>query len=323
MPRPDSSTTIQRPDLGAIAYEYALGASHRGFIAEAVMPTFDVAEQSADYPVIPIESLLKMPASIERKPRGGYQRGDYEFGDGTYSCREYGWEEPLDDTERVLYARFFDAEEVAVMRAVDIVLRHREKRTAGKVFNTNNVSNTGAVTNEWSKAADCTPRADVKDAKATLRAATGVEPNGLAISKKVFDNLLVCSEIKDYLQYTNPHLMATRELQRQLVAQYLDVDTLVVGNAIYDAAKKGKSKSLADIWDDEYALLYKVPENTMNLREPILGRTFRWTADSPAQLSVETYREEAIRSDIYRVREHTGEEFVFTGAAYLLSNITE
>ncbi len=321
MPRPDSSTTIQRPDLGAIAYEYALEASHRGFIAEAIMPTFDVAEQSADYPVIPIEAMLKMPPSIRRKPRGGYQRGDYEFEDGTYSCKEYGWEEPLDDTERALYARFFDAEEVATMRAVDIVLRHREKRTADKVFNTSNLSS-GAVSTEWSTAATCTPKADVKDAKSTLRAATGIEPNAMAISKKVFDNLLICKEVKDYLQYTNPHLMATRELQRAILAQYLDLDDLFVGNAIYDAAKKGKSKSLTDIWDDEYALLFKTPNNAMNLREPILGRTFRWTADSPALLSVETYRQEEIRSDIYRVREQTDEAFVFTGAGYLLSNIT-
>lgn len=322
MPRPTSSTTIQRDDLGAIAYEYAYGASQRGFIADMILPVFEVAEQSADYPKIPIEAILKMPPSIRRTARGKYQRGDYQFETGTYSAQEYGWEEPLDDTERKLYKRFFDAEEVAVMRATDIVLRHREKRVADAVQSTGNITNTGSVSTEWSTAATCTPKADVKDAKSTLRAATGIDPNAMAISKKVFENLLISKEIKDYLQYTNPHLMANFDAKRQMVAQYLDLEEIYVGNAIYDSAKKGKSKSISDIWDDEYALLFKKPENAMNLKEPTLGRSFLWIEDAPEILVTETYREEGIRSDIYRVRQHIDEAFVFTGAAYLLANIT-
>jgi len=322
MPRPTNSTAIQRDDLGAIAYEYAYEASQRGFIADAVLPIFEVAEQSADYPKIPIESILKMPPSIKRAPRGNYQRGDYEFETGTYSCEEYGWEEPLDDSERKLYKRFFDAEEVATLRATDVVLRHREKRVADAVQSTGNITNTGNVSTEWSTAATCTPKADVKDAKNTLRTATGIDPDAAAMSKKVFDNLMITKEIKDYLQYTNPHLLANFEVQRQLVAQYLDLEEIFVGNAIYDSAKKGKSKSISDIWDDEYVLLFKRPINPMNLKEPTLGRSFLWLEDSPEILVTETYREEDIRSDIYRVRQYVDEAFVFTGAAYLMGNIT-
>lgn len=322
MPRPDSSTSIQRPDLGALAYEYALEASHRGFIAQDIMPIFEVMEQSADYPVIPIESFLKMPASIQRAPRTGYQRGDYEFKSGTYACKEYGWEEPLDDVERKLYQRFFDAELVATLRATDIVLRHYEKRMAAKVFNTNNLANDN-VSTEWSTAATCTPRADVKDAKETMRASVGLIGDTLAVTHKVFENLLVCKELKDYLQYTSPHLMATRELQKKIVAQYLDVDRILVGNAIWDSAAKGKAKSLADIWDDEYALLFKGPVSQLDLRDPVLGRTFMWTKDSPQILTTEQYREENIRSEVYRVRHYVDEAFVFVGAGYLLGNITE
>ena len=322
MPVPTSSTTIQRPDLGAIAYEYSMDAAQRGFIGDSIFPVFEVVEQSGDYPKIPIEALIKMPPSILRSPRGAYQRGDYEFETGQFACKEYGWEEPLDDVERRLYRRFFDAEEVATMRAVDILLRHREKRIAALVQSTSNITNTAKVAIEWSTAATCTPKADVKDAMSSLRASTGIEPNAAAMSKKVFDNLLICAEIKDYLKYTNPHLMAGLEAQKSLVAQYLGLKTIHVGNAIYDAAKKGKSFSISDIWDDEYVLLFKSAENAMNLKEPILGRTFLWVEDSPQIMTTETYREEAIRSDIYRVRHHVDEAFVFTGAAYLMGNIT-
>ena len=55
---------------------------------------------------------------------------------------------------------------------------------------------------------------------------------------------------------------------------------------------------------------------------PCLGRTFLWANDSPANLMVEQYREEQTRSTIYRSRQHVDEAFVFSGAGYLLGNLT-
>lgn len=320
MPRPTSGTTIQRPDLGALAYEYMMSAADRGFIGLQILPIFEVSEQSADYPVIPIEALLKMP-DTKRAPRGAYNRGDWEFETGTYACEEYGWEEPVDDVEARLYRRFFDAEEVAVMRATDIILRAHEKRVASMVFNTSSVTNTAAVTTEWSTASSCTPKADVKTAKRALKAATGVDVNTIVMSEKVLENVLISAELKTYLQYTNPHLLTGRAAQLNLLAQYFDVDRVLVGGSQYDSTDKGQSYTLADIWDDEYVLLARIAGGN-NLRDPSLGRTFLWTADSPSILVTESYREEQTRSNIYRVRQYTDEAFIFAGAGYLLSNIT-
>jgi hypothetical protein len=319
MPRPTSSTTIQRPDLGAIAFEYLINAADRGFIGLRILPLFEVPEQSADYPVIPIEALLKLQ-DTKRAPRGGYNRGDYEFETGTYSCEEHGWEEPVDDVEAKLYRRFFDAEEVATMRATDILLRGHEARVAAMVFNTSNITATADVAIPWNTAATAVPRANVNAGKMAMRAASGLEPNVMAISKKVFDYLMVTAEITAAFRYTNPIELGSEEVQRRLLSQYFGLEVLV-GGAIKDSAKKGQSYSIADIWDDEYAGLFKVSTGSLDLREPCLGRTFLWTADSPQMLTTESYREEQTRSDIYRVRNNVDEAFVFTGAGYLLGNI--
>jgi hypothetical protein len=321
MPRPTSGTTIQRPDLGAIAYEYALDGPDRGFIAQQIMPVFETPLQSSDYPVIPIEALLK-PQDTKRAPRSGYNRGDYAFETGTYACEEHGWEEPVDDVERKLYARFFDAEEVATKRSVDFLLRNYERRMQAIVQSTSVITNTAAVTTEWSTAATCTPKSDVKTAKRAMKAATGIVPNVIIISEKVFENLMITAELKTYLQYTNPHLIQTREAQRKLLALYLDLDDILVGGSQYDSAKKGQSFSLADIWDDEYATLARVSRGGPDLREPCLGRTMLWIEDSPQMLVTEQYREEQIRSDVYRVRHNVDEAIIFAGAGYILSNIT-
>ena len=321
MPRPTSATTIQRPDLGVLVYEYVMNAADRGFICLDLLPSFDVMEQSADYPVIPFEALLKIQ-STARAPRGAYARGDYEFETGTYSCKENGWEEPVDDVERKLYRRFFDAEVVAALRAADIVLRAQEARVAAKVQSTANITQTSAVTIEWDTAATCTPREDVATAKEAMRAAGQPEPNVLVISKKVFNKLLLAKQITDAFRYgAVPFEVRPFDQKKRDLAAFFDIDRILVGGAIKDSAKKGKTISAADIWDDEYALLAKVSSGGQDLREPCLGRTFLWTADSPQNIVTESYREEQTRSDIYRVRQYTDEAFVFTGAGYLLSNI--
>ena len=108
-----------------------------------------------------------------------------------------------------------------------------------------------------------------------------------------------------------------------MLSLYFSLDKVLVGNAIYDSTKKKKGFSITDIWDDEYALLIRgTTTGGRDLREPTIGRTFLWTADSPANIVTEQYEEPQTRSDIYRVRQYVDEAFVFTGAGYLLGNIT-
>jgi hypothetical protein len=321
MPRPTSSTTLQRPDLAALAYEYYIAGADRGFIGLSLLPIFEVAEQSADYPKIPLESLLKMP-TVKRAARGAYPRSDWEFETGTYSCQEYGWEEQIDDSEAALYARYFDAETVAQARAVDILLRAQEQRIASALFNTSNITNTANVGTEWSTVATCTPLADVATAKAAMKAASGLVPNVIAMAEKVFNNLMRSAEILAVFRYTNPIEIGSVEAKRNLLAQYFGVDQVLVGGAIKDTKKKGAATTIGDIWDDEYVLLAKVSNGGPDLRDPCLGRSFLWTADSPQNLVVESYREDQTRSDIIRVRHNVDEAFVFAGAGYLIGNIT-
>lgn len=320
MPSPTSSTTLQRPDLGAIAYEHMCEASQLGFIGMQILPTFDTPLQSAEYPVIPFEAMLKNQDTA-RAARAAYARSDYQFESGNYNCKEHGWEELLDDKEAALYRRYFDAEEVSIMRAVDILLRTQEKRIADMIFNPNNVVKVD-VGIEWSTAATATPRANVTAGKQAMRAASGLKPNAIVMSTKVFDNLLLTAEVVNALKYTNPIELGGVEIQKRLLAAYFGVDRILIGDAIKDTAKKGQSASLSDIWNPEYVGLFRISYGGPDLREPSIGRTFLWTGDSPTIVTVESYREDAKRSNVYRVRNNTDEKFIFTGAGYLLGNIT-
>lgn len=320
MPRPTSSTTVSRPDLAAVVYEYALEQSQSKFIGLQALPTFTVSERSGQYPVIPLEALLKLP-DTKRAPRGKYNRGDWKFELGNYDCVENGWEEPLDDVEAKMYARFFAAETVSSKRAMDIILRTQELRIKNMLFNTSNFS-VNNVTNEWDDYTNATPLTDISTGKKALRNATGLDANALIIGRSVFDNLCLCAQITGAVKYTTPIEVMALEQKKALIALALGVDKILVGDAIYDGAKKGQSFSATDIWGTEYGLLCRVATNAEDLREPCLGRTFVWSEDSDIPMTIEQYREEQTRSDIYRARQHTAEKFVFSGAGYLLGNLT-
>lgn len=321
MPTPVS--VLQRPALGALAYEYFTQSEAAGFIGSLVMPVFPTALKSADYPIIPTETLLKTPV-VERAARGTYARDDWQYATGTYSCVEYGFEDVLDESERALTSSlgFFDAEIVGTERAVGVLLRSQEARVAGKLFSTSNACGNAAVSIEWSTFATCTPKADVAAGISAMRASGGLLPNALVMSYTVFNNLLRCTELKTYLQYTTPHLLTGVEAQKATLAAYFGVDKVLVGNGVKDGAKKGQATTIVDLWDDEYVALCRLSDGGADLKEPAFGRTFLWTSDTPQAIVVESYQEPSRRATIIRVRQHVAEAVICKGANYLLSNIT-
>jgi len=298
-----------------------IDAPSRGFIGFQVMPSFGVPERSADYPVIPLEALLKL-VDTKRGSDGTYARTDYQFETGTYRCDDYGLEHRISDARARLYRRFFDAEEVGTQIIMDHVLRGHEQRVASTLFATANAVGNSGVTNEWDDAANATPKADVKAGIQAMRAASGLSPNAIVMSKKVMENVLNTAELRTYLQYTAPHLVDGMEAQRMTLARYFSVEQVLVGGAIKDSAKEGQAFAGADLWDDEYVSLCRVSSGGPSIEEPVFGRTFLWEEDAPEEVVMESYREDQTRSEVVRGRQHVDEAVIFTGANYLLTNIT-
>lgn len=315
MPR---TNAIIRPDLGVLAYEYSLGAATQGFIGHHVLPPFNTVLQSSQYPVIPAEAILET-ADTQRAPRTAYARGDWEFDFKDYTCKENGWEEPLDDTEAALFSRYFDAETVAVQRATLMVLRSQERRVAAKVMDTNTFSNAPAA-HAWNSYADADPLADVNKAKDHFRYSVGLKPNALIMDEDVLKHISMCDAVMDRIKYSSPNAIRGELTLEQLKA-YFSVPTIIVAGAVYNKAAKRKNKEIATIWPTDMIMLACLSGGGQNLKEPCLGRTFLWEEDSPGMLTTEQYREEQTRSDIYRVRQNTDECIQFTGAGYIITGV--
>ncbi len=313
------TTAIVRNDLGTIAWEYSVEASQRGFVGSKIFPTFETPKKEGEYPLITVESFLKSQVT-SRAPRAAYQRSDYTFENQSYACQENGFEELLDDSERDLFGDAqIDAEAIAVMRAMDVVLRKMESRQITMAIDTASIGNAAAAV-AWSTAATATPRTDVLAAKEAMRSNFGVKPNLMVISDTSKNDLLLTAEITDALKYTNPVELGGEEAQLRVLAQYFGVDEVAIADAQTDSAKKGAAKSLADFWTNTICGLYRV-SSSKDLKEPSFGRTMLWTGDSPQTVVTEQYRAESNRSDVFRARQNTDEVYTFVGAGRLITGV--
>ncbi len=305
---------VPRLELGEAVKEFT--QQQNEFIGTQVLPIFGTKKKSSIFPAITRESITR-EADTKRAPRGNYNRDGFSAKDKQYNCEEFGLEGVLDDGERTLYSSDFDAELTTVQIVTRRVLQAQERRVAGLMFNT--VTFTGAqlytdnTATPWTNASTDVI-AQVRAIREKIRANSGLDPSALIFSKANLDRLLNNSVIKDCIKYVAR--LTEAEILNAL-ADLLGIKQILVGRGIYNTAKEGKAFINGDIWNASYVMAAVIgsPER---LSDPSVGRTFLWTADSPENATVEQYRDDASRSDIFRVRQHVDEIVIDPYFAHLM-----
>lgn len=323
MPAPSAPATFQRPDLGAAYEEFDLMAHVMGFVGLRAMPMTPVALQAANFSKVLIEQLLNNDRPVKRAPGSGYSRQEMSFTQDNYATEERGVEELLDDRDRAAFGytgiRF---EQLAADRAVAALLRNLEVEIATILQDTGTYSSTG-VTTEWDTHASATPIANVLTARETFKLQGGMYPNAIVMSEKVASNVVQCAEFSDNVKYTQDAspgrlLMGTDVLAKTSAAMAMAfrIENVIISPAVNNSANSGQSASLADIWNDEYVTLLRVPM-TDDIRETAFGRTMAFE-----QMVVEQYRDEPKRSDVIRARFDVDVKPIHSEMIHILSNIT-
>lgn len=324
MPSPTTALTTLRPDLASFL-EFDLESDRNGYVAQKVFPVIDVASQAGVYGVIPVEQLLQQRVT-RRAPGSGYSRGSFTFTTATYACEEHGAEEPVDDRQAKMYREYFDAEQVATMRAFSSILRNAEQRVCDTVFNTTTytgASLTTAVGTKWNSYSNAVPLDNVLAARNKVYDNSGIWANALIVNQKVFYHLRRCEQVIDAIESNGAGQAAKQsDITADLVAQALGLDMVIVAGASRNSATEGATATPAQIWGDTLAMVCRVA-TTNDMQEPCIGRTFHWSEDgSSIGGTVESYRDEVVRSNIIRVRHDVDEVLLYTELGHLLSNIT-
>lgn len=308
-----ASYTRPRLDLGEALLQFPL--TQPGFIGLEILPVFGTAKKTATFTAITRETITAT-RDTTRKARAAYARDDHETEDQNFTCKEYGFEQALDDSERELYATDYDAEMVAAQIARDVLLREQEKRIASAIFNT--TTWTGAalytdVSTDWDSSSG-TIVADVMSAKEKVRQNCGLPANTVIFSAAHIPSLMKNTDLIARISYNQ--VMTAGAVMSVLPALF-GVDRVLIGGSVKNSSDEGVAYSGADIWSDDYCWV-GVTARTNSLAEPCVGRTFLWTADSPDNAMIEEYREEQTRSSIFRARQHTDEKVIDEYFGHLL-----
>lgn len=307
--------TTPRLALGAAVMEFIMNRSQ--FIGLKALPLFQTQQKAAVFNAITRECLTKIPET-KRATGADYNRLNFETVEKDFSCIEHGLEGPLDDGERALYANDFSGELVTVEQVLGLILLAQEYRAAQALFNTTTFTGAALYTDNSSAPWDNIASdaiGQVRAAKEKVRQNTGLEPNALIIGKTNLDRLKVNTAILDAIKYTS------RVTEAVLLAAFADifgVQQILVGKAVRNTANKKLTFSGSDVWSDDYAMVAVVADNPMNLKSPSVGRTFLWTEDSAVNPIVESYREDKIRSEVFRVRHSVVEKIIDANFAHLM-----
>lgn len=295
-------------------------------IGTQVLVPWEAQAQSGTYGKIPLKQLLQNP-DVSRANAGAYNRLTWTFDDAAYNCVEYGLEGVVDDRSATQNAGYFNAELVTADMVRKRVMRAAEARIAAAIFNTTTWTGsplTTSISTEWSTAATAVPITDVKSAKRKVFDGCGMWPNALIISRSVFHNLQIVTQITDAIKSGGAGDRAMiSDVTPRMIALALDLDYVIVGGAPYNSANIGQTATIAEIWDDEYAMVAKIALPGDPIEEPVIGRTIHWGADgSEIGGTVETYRDETVRAGIVRVRHDVDEVIMYPQCGHLLTNIT-
>jgi hypothetical protein len=304
-----SSTTI-RGDIAQAVYE---GRSNKAnlFIGAQVMPIYVADVRSGEYLKINLgQSEALNDDATKIAPGSAYPRVSRKFVSDTFTTTEFGLEEILPDQTQRDLARFLDVEvAIADMLLSQIQIGH-ETRVAAAAFAANGLTAiSGAGATAAYTEANITSfdlPADVAAGKLEL-AKVGVLPNTLILSATLFERVRRSTKVQNQM-FGVVATNSTRLLSEQEVAQAVGVDQVLVGRAPKNSAAKGKSYSGSFIWADTYIALAHVVGGEFAAGG--FGRSILWGADSPVPFVAETYRDEARRSNVLRVRQHVSEKVI-------------
>lgn len=254
----------------------------KNFIADQVFPIVPVQKKSDRYFIYNKGDFFRDEAE-ERAAGTESAGGGYDI-DNTpsYFARRYAYHKDVTDEDRDNADTPLKPDEDAMQFITQKMLLRREA-----VFVNNYLTpgkwdtNVGGVTSgetagtsfrKWSDPSASNPGRDVRYLKSIVLGKTGFEPNILTISYDIYSALLDNPAIKDNIKYV---MVANPDKVSAILAQYFDVEKVVVAKSVVNSAAKGAADSINFAISNRALLSYAAPNP--GIKVPSAGYIFAWT----------------------------------------------
>lgn len=283
------------------------------YIGKKVAPLVTVDLDDQKYLIFGAQYYTPSSSAGLRPASTRAERVDFTYSLDNYNCKEHAKEAFLDDWELQNAQSELNVERQKVNVATDTEMIDYEFYVANKAFNVTTFAGYTAAlmgAQKWSNAAS-DPRIQAEIARVSILNGALVDPSKikLFIGYQVWANLKLNPTILGTFKFTNPYALTT-----DMLAKALDISEVCVGYAQYADEQTGV---VAGVWDADYALFAYVNDSA-GIEDVSCMKTF---VVKDKDLRIETYRDEPIKSNVYRAIWNYDTKVPCPSSGYLFSAV--
>jgi len=279
MPQPDAGAVHVNRPLTNISVAFVQESAK--FVADQMFSNIPSDNKSNVYFEYPRGQFFR--DSMKLRAPGTESAGiGYDVTNSSYLCQLWAVHFDIADEVRANEDSPLNSDRDATVIVTQAAMIRRERQFASKFMTTSVWTNdvtgvagapTGSQVKQWNDSAS-TPLKDVTLWATTVQKLTGFRPNVLGMGRLVWDQLKNHPEILDRVNAgQTPGKPA--EVTKEIVARLMELDKLLVFEAVYNTAVEGATDSF-DFVVGKVALLCYVP-STPSVMMPAAGYTFSWT----------------------------------------------
>ncbi len=260
-----------------------------GFIAEQILPLINVKQSTGL-----LGSYGNSHLRIETTITGGKNKYPHvdtkQYATTSYQIETHGLTDLVTKEDYANVEDPFDAEVDTTDELLNKLQLGKEKGLADTLTSASVITNgvTLSGTDRYNDYTNSTPLVDFSTARSTIYAAVGKAPNTAIMSWAVREILKYHPDMLTKLgyKYDRPGGLDDAELARAL-----DVERLLVGAAIYNAAKEGQTDDLQPIWGKH--IVFAVTPTSAAKRQVSLGyrlqqfgaprKVYKWAENNPPE----------------------------------------
>lgn len=252
----------------------------QGYISERVLPLLTVKNRTGSLGKYANEHLRIVNTVVGG--RGQYPmvdsvvRSDTNYKIVSHALKDILTSEDYDNVEKP-----YDAEKDSTIALTTHLWLGKEKSLADTMTNpaiiTQNITLSG--TGQFSDYTNSNPLGVLKDGRIAVRGGCGFAPNKAGMDWAVAETLRFHPQLLEKLGYKDNR---PGGLNDQELARALNVDEVLIAQAVYNSSKKGQADSIGPVWGKHIVLFYA--PSSAQLRQQSLGYRLQLTRRGPRQV---------------------------------------
>ena len=306
---PDSSVRMNQL-LTNISTRY----SNSVYVADTIAPVVGVKKETDTHLVYGYEQF-RLPYT-RRGNKSEAKSASYAASSSTYNLTYHALRDWVSQRDRDNADAPQNPDMDATRNLTDLIMLRREVDCRNLMFTTTTWAQNSALvsTTSWryNTTTSGNPAIHAHSAISILLNNSAKRPNVVLIGHPTYLNLLDNANILERLKY-----VTTGILGKEIIASLMDVDKMVVGEAIQTTTQEGLGNTTGAVWANNALFAYVAPAPALNA----VSAAYAFTLNGKQPYSVRKYRDDPRDADTIEVETAYQYKAVATLAAYLYADV--